>query len=112
MFAKLFGQFRRPAGQIWRQGDVFLVPAAALPTDATGHRPVLAEGELTGHAHRLADPSKAQVFSTSEGLFLQVVADSATVVHEEHGPITVPRGTYSVRIQREYHPKEIRRVVD
>ena len=75
-------------------------------------RPVLAEGEVTGHAHRLQDPASGHVFSVGSELYLEVLGETATVVHEEHGPITVPRGNYMVRIQREYSPREIRRVVD
>jgi hypothetical protein len=41
-----------------------------------------------------------------------VLADSATVTHEEHGPITLPRGTYRVWRQREYSPEAIRVVRD
>jgi hypothetical protein len=52
------------------------------------------------------------VFSVGAGLYLEVLAETATIVHEEHGPVTLPRGGYEVRIQREYSPQEIRRVVD
>lgn len=98
---------------LWRQGDVFVVAVSALPTDAREERrPILAEGEITGHAHRIQDPSAARVFAHGSNLYLEVLAESATVVHEEHGPITLPRGGYEIRIQREYHPQEIRRVVD
>lgn len=101
----------RPA--LWRQGDVFVIAVPSLPTGAReDRRPVLAEGEITGHAHRIQDPTSARVFSHGSNLFLEVLAETATVIHEEHGPITVPRGGYEIRIQREYHPKEIRRVVD
>lgn len=98
---------------IWRQGDVFLIATNALPEHGCEERrPVLAEGEITGHAHRLADPASGRVFAAGDRLFLQVLGDSATILHEEHGPVTVPRGGYEVRIQREYSPEEIRRVVD
>jgi hypothetical protein len=43
---------------------------------------------------------------------MEVEGDSATVLHEEHGPITVPKGRYTIRIQRQYTPKEIVRVID
>lgn len=98
--------------KVWRQGDVIIVSVAELPGELTGQRPVLAEGEVTGHSHRVADPATAQVFRGRDGMFLEVTADSATVVHDEHGPIHLPRGSYAIRIQREYHPQEIRRVVD
>ena len=115
----MFGFFKKTTEQssrnarVWRQGDVFIIQTLKLPKEGrTNRRPVLAEGEVTGHAHRLANPASGQVFSVGDDLFLQVLSDSATIVHEEHGPITVPRGDYAIRIQREYSPKEIRRVVD
>ena len=101
------------SGKHWRQGDVFIIAAASLPSAGrVERRPVLAEGEITGHAHRLEDPASGRVFSVGAELYLEVLAETATVVHEEHGPITLPRGGYAVRIQREYFPKDIRRVVD
>ncbi len=103
----------KPSSTLWRQGDVYLIATSALPaTGRVERRPVLAEGEVTGHAHRLDDPASGHVFSVGEKLFLEVLADCATIVHEEHGPVTLPRGGYEVRIQREYSPQEIRRVVD
>jgi hypothetical protein len=102
-----------PKPVLWRQGDVFLIATSKLPAAGRAERrPVLAEGEITGHAHRLQDPSSGQVFSVGSDLYLEVLADTATVVHEEHGPVTLPRGGYGIRIQREYSPQEIRRVVD
>jgi hypothetical protein len=102
-----------PASAHWRQGDVFLVAVPNLPvSNRVERRPVLAEGEITGHAHRLKDPASGQVFSVGTDLYLEVLAETATVVHEEHGPVTLPRGGYAIRIQREYSPQEIRHVVD
>ena len=98
--------------KLWRQGDVFILSVAELPAVSYGTRSVLAEGELTGHAHRLADPATGRIFSGRDGLFLEVLADSATIVHEEHQPIRLPRGSYSIRIQREYHPEEVRPILD
>jgi hypothetical protein len=99
--------------QTWRQGDVFIIATGTLPDGLRPRPPVLAEGEVTGHAHRLQAGARAQVLADSAGgLFLDVEGADATIMHEEHGPVTVPQGGYIVRIQREYHPKEIRRVVD
>lgn len=104
---------RHSAPQTWRQGDVFIIATDSFPNDLKPRPPVLAEGEVTGHAHRLRPGSPAQVLADSKGgLFLFVEGDEVTVEHEEHGPVTIPRGGYVVRIQREYHPKEIRRVID
>jgi hypothetical protein len=100
-------------GTLWRQGDVFIIARTGLPKQGRAERrPVLAEGEATGHAHRVKDPTTANLFSIGSDLFMEVSGDSATIVHDEHQPVTVPRGEYEIRIQREYTPKEIRRVVD
>jgi hypothetical protein len=45
-------------------------------------------------------------------LYLRVVADRATIIHQEHRPITLPRGSYRVWAQREYSPEAIRPVLD
>lgn len=112
MLGKLFSRAKQPP-QTWRQGDVFIIATDKLPGGVKPHPPVLAEGEVTGHAHRLQPGAQAQVLGDGAGgLFLAVEGAEATVVHEEHGPVTLPKGSYIVRIQREYHPKEIRRVVD
>jgi hypothetical protein len=98
---------------MWRQGDVFIASIGTLPTKAK-RRPsgVLVEGELTGHSHRLADLSTAELWEKEGELFLRVLADCTTVIHQEHKPITLPRGTYRVWGQREYSPEAIRRVLD
>ena len=103
-----------------RQGDVLLVPidevpAAARPVRRTGGRVVLAEGEVTGHAHAIRSPS-ATLLGTGDERYLRVAAP-VTLDHEEHARIEVAPGTYRVVIQREYVPPEIspvtfRRVVD
>jgi hypothetical protein len=98
---------------MWRQGDVFITPIRAIPVGAE-LRPhcTLAEGEITGHSHRVAGQGTARLYSHSTSLYLKVQADRATVVHEEHGPITLPRGTYRVWQQREYTREAIRLVRD
>ena len=109
----MFNKKPSTSPKIWRQGDVFLIATPKLPeAGRVERRPILAEGEVTGHAHRLADSASGHVFSVGAGLYLEVLTEEATIIHEEHGPVTVPRGGYTVRIQREYSPQEIRRVAD
>lgn len=90
---------------LWRQGDVFIESIALIPAGAR-QQPhlVLADGELTGHSHRVADPDTALLFDQDGQLFLQVIADQATVVHQEHGAVMLARGSYRVWRQREYDP--------
>jgi hypothetical protein len=69
-------------------------------------RPVLAEGELTGHQHRILDPLSAQLFRHGEELCLDIVEDFAQLVHNEHATIWLERGQYRVWRQREYSPEQ------
>lgn len=120
---------------IIRQGDVCLKPVAALPAGCTevpmdGDRIVLAYGEVTGHAHAIADhgvtPMSAEAASeiaeaaiararllrapTGER-YLQVIAP-VTLRHEEHTAHTIAPGIYHLPTQVEYTPAELLRVVD
>lgn len=71
---------------------------------------VLAEGEVTGHAHRLRGP---RVDWDAESRRLQLDED-ASLSHEEHGRQTLPRGNYTVGIVREVDHLErvVRNVAD
>jgi hypothetical protein len=73
---------------------------------------ILAHGEATGHCHRVNESGAADLYATSEGLYLHVRGTSVTVVHEEHRPVTLTSGYYRVWRQREYSPEEIRVVRD
>jgi hypothetical protein len=98
---------------MWRQGDIFLAVVDILPEGA--HlRPhcVLAEGEVTGHSHRIKETGVARLYAHRTSLYLEVTAEQATVAHEEHGAIALPRGVYRVWRQREYSPEAIRVVRD
>lgn len=98
---------------MYRHGDVLLAGADEIPSGAKRLMHLtLAEGELTGHSHRIAERDAATLFEFNRELFLQVTADRATLVHQEHGPIELPRGAYRVWRQREYSPKEIVTVRD
>ncbi len=107
--------------QIYRQGDVAIIPVARLPRVRTpvareGGRIVLAHGEATGHAHALVD-DQAGFFEAPATTkrparrYLRLVK-GARLFHEEHAPIELPPGQYEVRRQREYSPEEIRTVAD
>jgi hypothetical protein len=98
---------------MWRHGDVFIAAVEGLPEAAKRRSStVLVEGELTGHSHRLEDSSTGELWQRGDQLFLRVTRDHARIVHEEHAPITLPRGTYRVWQQREYTPRAIVRVAD
>jgi hypothetical protein len=116
--------------KIHRQGDVLLTLVAnkttvrilendlekavvgkphRLPHMGSG---VLAEGEATGHAHRLA--GDFQHMLTSDGSFVRIGDAGATLTHEEHGTMTklLPGEWYTSGIQREFADERVRNVVD
>jgi len=90
----------------YRHGDVFLrevadgVPDAAVIVPRNGDV-VLAEGEVTGHAHRIRSPQVA-LWDAGAQRYL-VVEREAELTHEEHGTIVLAPGVYEVVIQREYN---------
>lgn len=103
-----------------RQGDVLIRKVDALPKglkevplDDRG-RIVLAEGEVTGHAH-VVECDEATFLAADltdlENRFLRVEHE-AQVVHEEHDTLTLEPGFYEVRRQREYQPEAERWVAD
>lgn len=99
---------------LYRQGDVLIRRIDELPTQKLVKRAsgVLAEGEVTGHAHRVEDLTATEVYECGEGLYMRVGAEGVRIVHEEHAPIVLPAGDYEIVRQREYSPEEIRNVAD
>jgi len=98
---------------VYRHGDVILSPTAAIPAGAV-RRPnvILARGEATGHSHRIADSRTAELFDHEGVGYLHVTADEARLIHDEHHAIVLPKGIFRFWMQREYTPKEIRRIID
>ena len=111
---------------LYAQGDLLIERVADLPptgcavaASADGSV-VLAEGETSGHRHAIHD--RVTMFRDDGlardipgGLYVghvRVDGPSARLVHEEHAPIELPRGTYRVRRQRELEPRDARIVVD
>ncbi len=93
-----------------RQGDVILQPAQQTTGKKLPHL-TLAEGEVTGHSHRISD-GKAELYEKDGTLYLRVLSPTATLTHEEHKAIAIPQGNWMVRIQREYQPEGWRYVAD
>jgi hypothetical protein len=118
---------RRPiANTLYAQGDILLerVEDYTGRIQPTGRDPdgavVLARGEVTGHRHAfhgdgvvmfrddaLARDMPAELYVGH----IKVRGDGARLVHEEHAAITLPKGTYRVRRQREFDGLEAARVV-
>ncbi|HEY3325088.1 MAG TPA: hypothetical protein VGP72_31835 [Planctomycetota bacterium] len=98
---------------MYRHGDVLIEAVTEIPNGARKLPDcTLAQGELTGHSHRVAQADAAELYESSGVLFLRVIKEQATIVHQEHKQIDLPQGLYRVWRQREYSPEEIRIVRD
>lgn len=100
--------------ELYRQGDVMFERIKSLPKGERKLRKngVLAEGEVTGHKHAVAELEAAEVLEIGDGLYLSVSEAGVSIRHDEHKTIELPAGDYKVTIQREYSPTEIRNVAD
>ena len=84
-----------------QQGDVLLTKLDAFPSGKkkilVKKRCVLAHGE-SGHSHVL-ESEDAELIQIGEKMLLSL-GKAATVVHEEHKPITLEPGVYEIgRVQ-------------
>ena len=106
-------------GQI-RQGDVLLVPVdnVAPAAATTKVQVILAEGEITGHAHRLSAGAGVLEWTEGEDRFVQVLgAINGALSHEDHDPapaaVVTPGQTFRVVPQNEWDLSgQWRQVVD
>lgn len=101
---------------MYRQGDVLIERVTQINRDQPMKREdgkvILAHGEVTGHAHAIADEDVHQFAAEAGVTFLEIKEAVALLKHEEHGTIELPQGRYRVTRQREYSPEEIRNVAD
>lgn len=112
--------------EILAQGDLLIervpdvAPSGTVEENAEGAAMVLAEGEATGHRHAIRE--RVTMFRDERlardipaGLYVghvRVGSAYALVTHDEHAPLTLPRGTYRVRRQRELGPRDARILAD
>lgn len=83
-----------------QQGDVICVPVKEIPNECEKQKDnVIQHGEATGHAHRLIN-GEIFIEPKTKVKYLRLVQPS-DIVHEEHGPLTLPPGAYRVGIVRE-----------
>jgi len=117
-----------------RQGDVALFLVTGLPAGCKEvpndkGRIVLAYGEVTGHAHAIADhragaageiaeaaisraQAKARLYVAPNGDRYLEVKETVHLRHEEHDEHAIVPGVYLLPVQTEYSPQALRRVED
>ena len=104
---------------LFRQGDVTFervdVAGDGKHRERENGRLIVAHGE-SGHLHAVSSPDVqmiAQDHDIDTGIIGWLIApDKFVIDHEEHNSLTIPEGVWIVRIERDYTPQEIRRVVD
>lgn len=102
-----------------QQGDVLFKMVDALPDALTARKNArkglvtFAEGEVTGHHHSCVEDG-VELYEDAGGTLWCKVDREATVTHQEHGPVTLPPGSYQIGIVQEvdHLAKEIRNVAD
>ena len=102
--------------KMWRQGDVLVVEGAPKQLGETMAREngavVLAHGEATGHTHALRGVGATMYMDTGAGTGL-AVKEAQLLVHEEHTPIPLDIGDYTVVRQVEWTSEhQVRQVAD
>lgn len=103
--------------RMYRQGDILLVEVNKKPKDVVKKEEfknrdcILAEGEATGHHHRVKN-AMAVLLTLAAGERILQLQKEASFVHEEHGEIRLPEGDWQVIRQQEYTPRGIREVLD
>ena len=87
----------------YQQGDVIIEKIETLPQNLKSlpHR-VLADGEVTGHKHVVAEEELSDLFVDENGNLFLKTSGRTTVKHEEHKPITIEPGNYKIRRVQEY----------
>jgi hypothetical protein len=107
------------ASRSYRQGDILIEAIPELPAGCTAVAArerdgapvhVLAEGEVSGHAHCIAAGPGVTALRGPAGdgdplapVYLALRA-LARLVHDEHGGIDLPPGNYRVIQQRRFEP--------
>lgn len=98
---------------IARQGDILFIRVDNMPADLKkANDNIIAHGEVTGHSHQVAATDGVAVLENEKGDKFVSAEKDWEIVHDEHGPITLEKGIWEARRQREYTPEAIVRVVD
>lgn len=103
---------------IMRMKDGETLPEGLKKVKPEGGKIIVAHSE-TGHHHFFAAQDGVEYFTDPKDnmtCYLQVSREVADLIHDRsfdtHQPISVTKGTYKMRRQREYTPEGYRRVED
>lgn len=95
--------------ETYRQGDLLFRRVDTLPNDLLEVTDkIILRGESTGHAHKI---QKGRLFKDKNEMMFLSIPYFGVVVHEEHNPIKLPKGSYAVIRQREYSSADMTKLV-
>lgn len=96
----------------YQQGDVIIKKCKLIKGRKLSHL-TLAKGEATGHHHTITK-GIAELYEHEGTLFLKVLDKEATLTHQEHSQIMLPKGDYEINIVQEFDhlEQEARNVAD
>lgn len=98
---------------MWRQGDLLIQQADVIPKSSKKQKALtLLASKISGHAHKIAEKRTCRIFRIDDEWYLDVFAESASLVHPEHAAIDLATGIYRVWRQREYSNRGSRYVLD
>lgn len=105
--------------QFKHQGDIPFFPfTGEIKGNKVKHAGsiVLALGEKTGHKHVIStlNPNDLQAWKQLDGGWVITLKTEGTLVHNQHGTLTIAPGTYRVGQEREhdYFAEVTRKVID
>lgn len=104
-------------GKVFRHGDVTLfevIDGEVLvdneikkvgelsPIAPVSNELVIAEGEATGHHHRLTGAEFEALKGFDDAKYVRIIGGLATLSHEEHSALELPAGLYRQEQEQEY----------
>ena len=93
--------------KMFRQGEIVFIQRERVEGSKRKSN-IIREGEQTGHMHEIVD---GQLYEKDGVMYLKAEANT-TLIHPEHKTLNFPKGSYEIRIQREYDPIQDRYVMD
>ena len=96
--------------KLYRHGDLLLRQVDKIPVSATPMKTnIIAEGEVTGHNHKLY--GSYQVWGTHSSQNHRIIVptyfqakEEISLKHQEHNTLKISKGNYVILHEREYDP--------
>jgi hypothetical protein len=90
---------------LFRHGDLLIKKINSIPKECKKlSTNILAEGEVTGHHHKLN--GSFQIFQNSQKVKFIETFEQVRLTHQEHSQLLIPKGVYVVVEEREFDPLE------